>query len=141
MSSAIVNVILRFAFLSDERTFSELGDLVTDDFVLEFPGQERRIGPGRDELLTYVTDTAAARDSAQQVGRHLLTNILVDRAEDGSATAISYVTFLVTSNDGTTSIQGFATYRDRLVEDGGAWRLASRRIDFDRDRISLLSVP
>lgn len=140
MHREIEDVIVRIASGSDEADLDMVAELLTDDVTFEMPAQGLTLGPGRDEILAYVERTTTARASRGERGRHLVTNIRVDPAQDGTAIARSYITFLVTTADGTISVHGFACYEDRLVHVDDAWRLAARRIIFDRDQLTT-SVP
>jgi hypothetical protein len=105
---------------SDEANLEVVAELLTDDVTLEVPGQGIAFGPGRDEILEYKKRAAAARESRGESGRHLITNVHIDWERDGSAIAHSYVTFMLTTADGTTGVHGFASYEDRLVQVAGA---------------------
>jgi 3-phenylpropionate/cinnamic acid dioxygenase small subunit len=136
----IEDVIVRFASGCDEAEWDAVDELLTDDVTLEVIGQGVVAGPGRDEVLAHAKKTAAARASRGERGRHLVTNIRVDIATDGTANARSYVTFIVTTTDGTASILAFACYDDRLAQVDGKWRLAARTITFDRDKLPALTA-
>ena len=132
----IEDVIIRFAVSCDESEFAGVAEMLTDDVELAAPGQGLLVGPGRDLVLAHAKAATAARAARGERGRHLITNVRVDMAPDGSATARSYVTFVVTSADGTAGIFAFATYEDRFVRVGEAWKLAARRMTFDRDELT-----
>jgi uncharacterized protein (TIGR02246 family) len=132
----IEDVIFRFAVASDEANLEVVAELLTDDVTLEVPGQGIAFGPGRDEILEYTKNAAAARESRGESGRHLITNVHIDWEQDGSAIAHSYVTFIVTTADGTTGVRGFARYEDRLVQVAGAWRIAARRVTSEGDQLN-----
>jgi hypothetical protein len=131
--SDIEDVIIRFAWNSDEADWDSAAGLLTDDVTLEIPVQGIALGPGRDEVLAHAEKTVSARAARGERGRHVVTNILVDMAPDGTAAARSYVTFMVTTADGTTRMFGFARYEDRLVQVDGTWRLAARAVTLDGD--------
>jgi 3-phenylpropionate/cinnamic acid dioxygenase small subunit len=132
----VENVVIRLACAADEGELDAIGELVTDDVTLEMPDPSLAPVPGRAGLLAHYERLIADRAARAEPGRHLLTNIRVDLVADGVAIARSYVTFVVTRRDGSTGVHATATYEDRLAQVDGGWRLASRRIAFDRGRVT-----
>ena len=130
----VEDVVIAFAVASDAGDRQAMADVITDDFVVHLPAQGVTRGPGRDTFLDFAVATTAARRAQGEAGRHLVTNVRVQQTADldgrSSASAQSYVTFVVVTADGSCSIQGFAGYDDRLVSLDGRWRLASRTITF-----------
>lgn len=140
MHRDIENVINRYAWAADEGDLDALAGLLTGDARIEIPGQGVSVGPGPEAILEFFTKSIAARRERGQRSRHLISNIIVEATGDGTATARSYVAFVVTNPDGAAVLDATATYEDRLVEVDGGWRFIERRVIGDRDRVAALSA-
>jgi ketosteroid isomerase-like protein len=85
---------------------------------------------GRPALREFFARAQAYRAGLGQQPRHLVGNLLVERA-DGRVVARAYMTLVVTEADGTAGIACTGWYRDSIVRSDGRWRFAERRLTFD----------
>jgi 3-phenylpropionate/cinnamic acid dioxygenase small subunit len=131
ISQEIESVIIRLARAYDEREFDVMGELLADDVRLELPATGSAPESGREAVLAYFDKLTSVRAEEGREARHVVTNIRVEPLEDGVALARSHVALLVTEPDGSTGVHATATYEDRFVLAGGAWRLASRRLEMN----------
>ena len=134
MREAIEDVIIRYAWAYDEQETDAAATLFTEDGVLQpsAPGSAPVVG--REAIAAYLGAARAGRATAGEQPRHLVNNVRVVEAAGGVADVVSYMTLVVTAADGTSAVVIAGTYADRLVEVDGRWQIASRRIQFDRDR-------
>ncbi len=125
---AIRNVIARIARLADQGDLEQYVDQFTDDALWNFPPGPRK---GRADILAG----ARERRASGTVGpgsraRHQITTVEVEVGDDGTATADSYLTFIVNKTEGpTVAVSG--SYHDTFVRQGSRWRLARRDINND----------
>jgi 3-phenylpropionate/cinnamic acid dioxygenase small subunit len=124
----IESTLYRFARGFDEDDFDLLADCMTADAELtSFEGPTS----GRDAILAMLRTRrdGAGADGAQP--RHLLANIEIDIESDSAATSrAGYVLF--SAGTGGISVVSTGTYGDRLVDDGGTWRVSHRQVNVDR---------
>jgi uncharacterized protein (TIGR02246 family) len=125
---AIRNVIARIARLADQGDLEEYVDQFTEDAMWNFPPGPRK---GREDILAG----ARERRASGTVGpgsraRHQITTIEVDVGDNGTATADSYLAFIVNTADGPkVAVSG--SYHDTFVRQASRWRLARRDINND----------
>ncbi len=115
---AIHELIALHGHLMDDREFSRLSELVTEDVVYDI--QEFGLGVlrGRDQLLALVTGPLEGQPIA-----HHATNIMVLVDQDGTVRVKSKG--LAVMPDGKA---GSAVYQDIVVKTEQGWRLAHRVI-------------
>jgi uncharacterized protein (TIGR02246 family) len=125
---AIRNVIARIARLADQGDLEEYVDQFTDDAVWNFPPGPRK---GRVDILAGAQERRASGTVGPGSGaRHQITTIEVEISDDDTATADSYLTFIVNRAEGpTVAVSG--SYHDTFVRQGSRWRLARRDINND----------
>ena len=80
----VEDVIIRFAAGSNDANLEVVAELLADDVTLDRPGQGIAFGPDRDEILEYIKQAAGDRGSRGESGRHVVTNIRVDIAQDST---------------------------------------------------------
>src|SRR5262245_3450505 len=119
---AIQELCARYCQTIDAQDSDGCADCFTADGVFEFDGWA-------------IEGRAALREYAEVHARHLrcryltlnhLYEVLGDTATGTSTTVVTLAT------QGGYKILGQAAYEDRLVKEGGRWRLASRRVRTDR---------
>ena len=119
---AIAEVLARYCDALDRMDLDALAALFTDDCAVSY---------GPDEKLRS-RGSAALRTSLERMWRwkrtsHHLSNVIVEFDDADHARAKSYVLAWHERTDGTTATV-FGQYRDRLVREGGRWRIAARRM-------------
>jgi len=107
--------------LDDGRTDDVVATFCADGTV-DIPGMGTH--KGRDAL-----HAAYAKWAPRRPQRHLVLNTLVTEWNEGEATAISDVVFLL-QGDAGWSVQLVGRYHDTLHCDGGTWRFHHRRAEF-----------
>jgi hypothetical protein len=112
----IEDLIGRYCQFFDDQQWDALTDLWTDDaaFVVKEVAFE-----GRDVLMAFLRTCLPAGYQS----KHMISPPLVELADDGcSATARTDVVWIAENFDNTI----VARYEDRLVHDGGRWRIQRR---------------
>lgn len=130
IEAACTRLVNRFAVFNDAGRFAELVELFTEDGRYARP-----IAP--DAFIVGRTDILASFEARPQdrVGRHLITNVLIDVHDARSASGFCYVT-LYSGNSNhkaerfglqAEASQYIGEYRDRFVLTDAGWKFAERR--------------
>lgn len=124
-STAIANLIARYAELVDDGDFAGVGELLAD---ATFAGSGGALTGGaaitamlRATVITYADGTPRTQ--------HVTTNLQIE-ADDQAGTAIarSYVTVLQALPDLPLQPIAAGRYRDRFERRDGQWRFVERRV-------------
>ncbi|NKS53219.1 nuclear transport factor 2 family protein [Rhodococcus hoagii] len=84
------------------------------------------------EALTQFADTFFTNASvAGEAHRHVLSNIAVDRVGDDELEVHAYLQIVATRIGGDSRLVRFTTVTDRVVREGGQWRIARRVVRRD----------
>jgi uncharacterized protein (TIGR02246 family) len=119
---AIQELCARYCHTIDSQDSDGWADCFTPDGSFEFDGWAI---VGRDALREY-----AEVHTRFMRCRHMTVNHLYEvRGETASGTSTTVVTL---ATAGGYKILGQAAYHDRLVKEGGRWRIAVRRLRTDR---------
>jgi 3-phenylpropionate/cinnamic acid dioxygenase small subunit len=131
---AIIDLLSRYGHTYDEGRVEALGELFTEDGEFEIRG---RIGGmpsvlrGRAEIVRHMTARRQATLPAQR--RHVTTNLVVDDAGSGRASAACYL-LLGSTADGTLQLPVSGRYVDDLEKgEDGRWRFRRRVLTLDGD--------
>ena len=119
---AIQELCARYCHTIDSLDSAGWADCFTDDGVFEFDGWAIE---GRAALREYAEVHARLMRC-----RHLTLNLLYEVRGDTACGTSTTVVALATA--GGYKILGQGAYEDRLVKEGGRWRIASRRVRTDR---------
>ena len=111
---AIQELLNRYGHLIDERQFSRLGELFTENAVFDLSGFDGSRYEGLDAIIRMM------HDSEQHPLAHHATNIVLD-TEGEEVVALSKG--IGVGNGGRV---GSVTYRDRLVSTESGWRIRER---------------
>jgi hypothetical protein len=122
----IRDTIARYAHLVDRGRIDELLELFTADGVLE--AGDLPPARGREAIRALLTATKArlAAAGSRPWIRHHVSSVRIDLEGPVAATAGSY--FLAVTERGPDH---WGRYRDRIVESGGRWLFAHRRVRVD----------
>ena len=126
---ACTDLIVRYAWLNDERRYDELAALFTDDAVLYRPSAPHLGIAGRSAILE-----AFRKRPAEVMTFHVTSDVLVDVVDAHCAQACSRILLL----SGTRALDGSAlpldakapvpgVFRDRFVLTPQGWKFAERR--------------
>jgi 3-phenylpropionate/cinnamic acid dioxygenase small subunit len=116
---AIRRLIALYGQLLDSKRFAEWGELFTEDAVFQFWGRAIR---GREEIVREIGGMQPERP-----GKHMPLQPVIDLdPAGGGALAWTDLAVLYTGEDGRIGVATLGRYHDRLVEQGGRWRFASR---------------
>jgi 3-phenylpropionate/cinnamic acid dioxygenase small subunit len=119
----------RAAYAYDERDMNALHACFSSGAVMSMriAGGDL-IGPfeGRDAIMKLMADSMAQQ---HDVRRHVVSNIFFE-LDGEQVVAVSNLT-LVSTADGKATLLAAGVYRDTLVEEAGAWCIASRHVDLD----------
>jgi uncharacterized protein (TIGR02246 family) len=119
---AIQELCARYCQTIDAQDCDGWANCFTTDGVFEFDGWAIE---GRAALREYAEVHARLMRC-----RHLTLNLLYEVRGDTASGASTTVVTLATA--GGYKILGQGAYEDRLVKEGGRWRIASRRVCTDR---------
>lgn len=120
----------------DENDMGLVAESLTEDAVLIFSpdeqiedaaalGGERRT-IGREAILAQMSASRAGFEERGEQPRHVITNILIERATDEEADVRCFYVFCTQSAEGL-KVHGVSRYFDQIVNDGGTWRIKVRR--------------
>ena len=125
-SSEIQQTIARLAWGTDLRNIDYIRDCYVPDAVFTVTGS--RVVEGRDAILAGIESTWAK--TPPSIGKHVITNVLVERETDQEAEVVSYKN-VVRVVDGKPTVVSTGWYRDTFVNDGGTWRIKARTLTND----------
>ncbi|AHI01186.1 nuclear transport factor 2 family protein [Kutzneria viridogrisea] len=86
---------------------------------------------GRAVISAAVRQAHAKLTEAQEVRRHWLGMLTIDRGEDDTLFVRSYALIVATKKGGTPSIAFSTLCEDTLVQDGGSWLVKYRKVTRD----------
>ena len=115
---AIHQLLALYGHLIDERQWSRLDEVFTDDLVFDATD----FGLGVTHSLDELRETWTGPKAAHPLGHHA-TNIVVTEDADGTVRVLSKVVGV-----GNKGRVGSGTYRDVVVKTAEGWRLASRAV-------------
>lgn len=122
-------LIIRYAYLNDERNFEALADLFTADAVLYRPSAPTQAITGRADILS-----AFRKRPADVITFHICSDILIEIEDDVSATGRSRILLFSGSapadgsripTDARPPVPG--VFHDRFRWTDGGWKFAERR--------------
>ena len=117
---AIHEVIALHGHLADDRDWDRLGELYTDDVVLDLEDFGYGTLHGRQAIRDL--SRGSQDDQGQPLGHHV-TNIVVTGQDGEGVRARSKA--LAVMADGTS---GTAVYEDTLRREGHGWRISRRKV-------------
>jgi hypothetical protein len=119
----IRDTVARYNHAGDAGRFDEMVECFAPDGRLAIVGGDAH--HGRDALRRFFSGVADAAPGFTHL-RHCVTNLLIDVADPGHATAASY--FQVITDIG---LDHWGRYRDRLVPVDDRWLFAERSVRTD----------
>jgi len=141
---AIQELLSRSAYALDERQLDMLQDTFSESaaLVIDIAGVDGEVRfDGRDAIMGLMTDSM---DEQSDQRRHVVTNLFFESENADRATVISNVTITSVAPDRQAiRLVTSGLYRDEVVlegstvpeggpaQEGGQWRIASRRIILD----------
>ena len=119
---AIHDVIALHGHVADDRDWDRLGDLFTDDAVLDLED----FGYGTLHGLQAILDLSRGSqdDKGQPLGHHATNIIVIGRDEAGESVRARSKALAVMA-DGTS---GTAVYEDTLRREDHGWRISRRKV-------------
>lgn len=112
---AIHRLVDLYGYLIDNRIFSRIGEVFTDDVVYDVSDFGHGIQHGIDAVV------AGWRTARHPLAHHAI-NVLIDERPDGSAAVITAAIGV-----GEKGRIGSVTYYDMAVRTPDGWRLSHRR--------------
>ena len=131
MRHAIEDTIIQYAWAYDENRIGAAVDAFVDGATLEVANSDLPPAVGKEAIHAFLAGAREGRAARGEQPRHLVNNVRILEADAERATAVSYMTLVVTHADGVAKVDCAGTYTDELVAVDGAWKLATRRISFD----------
>jgi hypothetical protein len=132
----IRNLLAQYSFLLDGAKYAEWGRLFGKEGTLELNGEVWATGSeGIAKKMAGVMEQNPKPIkglTGDHMYRHIFTNthITVDEAA-GTAEAESYFFVLHVDKGSPPTIRGGGRYHDKFAREGGVWRYAAKRMDFD----------
>lgn len=126
----IEDVLNRYAHAYDDRDAAAVGETFAEDGTLSLRiADGDLVGPfeGRAAIVAMMGDSLAGQADQR---RHLASTLTLDRLDDETAAARSYLT-LVSVAGGRLEVLSTARYEDTLTRVDGAWLIQSRHIALD----------
>lgn len=130
IEQACQRLVNEFAVFNDAGRFQELVELFTDDARYARP-----IAP--DAFIVGKADILASFEARpkERVGRHLITNVIIDVQDEMNASGFCYVTLYSGSTEHKAekfglqaqASQFIGEYRDRFVCTPQGWKFAERK--------------
>lgn len=105
------------------RTFQEQGEFRSPTYPEPVVGHPA--------LRAFAERFVANAAAAGEVHRHVVTNVVVERADAEEADARAYLQVLATSASGGTRVLRFTTLHDRLRREGATWLVGRREVRRD----------
>ncbi len=129
IESACARLVYSYARAADFGDSAAASALFADDGVLEMPGGKRFAGAAaiRQRL---------AEQPADQVSRHVISNLLIDALDENRARGFCYLTLYRGTRRDTVGPLPSAVpfvighYEDEFARSGADWRFAARRLTF-----------
>jgi hypothetical protein len=122
---AINNLVNSYPHALDGHDAELFRTLWHPDGVWDF-GDEYGVHRGVDDMLAFLSESWGIQD-----GHHLVTNVVIDLREDGTASGRSVAYAQVSRHDGVTLFPMIASYRDDYVRHEGRWVFKSRQVRTD----------
>ncbi|MBV9510360.1 MAG: nuclear transport factor 2 family protein [Caulobacteraceae bacterium] len=111
----IHQLISHYGHVIDERQWSRIRELFTDDITYDLTPMGGAVYQGPDEILAFWKDPATSHPLA-----HHVTNVVVSEDDDGTVRVISKVISHRIGGGGS------AVYRDVVRRTPQGWRIAVR---------------
>ncbi|MER8058276.1 MULTISPECIES: nuclear transport factor 2 family protein [unclassified Streptomyces] len=124
-TTAVPNLIARYAELVDSGDFAGVGELFADAVFLG-SGEP---AAGAEAVERMLRDTVTRYEDGTPRTHHAVSNLAVEVDEEaGVATARSYVTVFQALPDLPLKAIAAGRYRDRFERRGGRWGFVERRV-------------
>lgn len=120
----------RQSHLIDGGDASGWAQTFTDDGEFHSPSYPEPVS-GTDALIAFAERFHAGARAANEVHRHVITNVVIDGAGDGSTVVRAYLQIVATSIGGDSRLVRMTTLTDRVVLVDDRWRIARRDIRRD----------
>ncbi|MFC9767459.1 nuclear transport factor 2 family protein [Rhodococcus jostii] len=120
----------RQSHLIDGGDASGWAQTFTDDGEFHSPSYPEPVS-GTDALIAFAERFHAGARAANDVHRHVITNVVIDGAGDGSTVVRAYLQIVATSIGGDSRLVRMTTLTDRVVLVDDRWRIARRDIRRD----------
>ncbi|MFC0452607.1 nuclear transport factor 2 family protein [Rhodococcus jostii] len=119
----------RQSHLIDGGDASGWAQTFTDDGEFHSPSYPEPVS-GTDALIAFAERFHTEARAANEVHRHVITNVVIDGAGD-AATVRAYLQIVATSIGGESRLVRMTTFTDRVVLRGDRWRIARRDVRRD----------
>jgi hypothetical protein len=120
----IENLLYKYAWGFDSGDTELQASCFTDDGEVVNPAG---VFQGREAIAANFAARRADRASKGELPRHVTTNVAILEESDKEASVRSYFTLCIGTGDGI-SVERMGWYEDRLVNDGGGWRIKRREM-------------
>lgn len=123
----IQELLSRAAYHYDERDLDGLAECFAETAVMEVTIADGSVyGPfeGRAAIMGLMRTSLEAQTDTR---RHVISNVIFETAARDQATVLSSVVLAATEN-GAIRLVTSGIYRDLVRREGGAWRIADRRL-------------
>ncbi|TSD49288.1 nuclear transport factor 2 family protein [Rhodococcus sp. KBS0724] len=83
---------------------------------------------GFSDLEAFAGRFYSGADAADEVHRHVITNLLVEPAAEAELTVCGYLQIVATTRGGDTRLVRMTTITDRVIRVGDEWKIARRSV-------------
>ena len=130
MFESIRDLIHRYSYYVDEREMEKCTDLFIAEGVVTVVGKVVTNGRitmnGHDQILAWLQRLVAG---GGPVGRHIVSNSIIEPVSESEATAISEMTFIRRDDEKSDwKMLEAVRYNDRFVKVDGKWKFKFREI-------------
>lgn len=131
---AVEALLYEYAARVDAADFAGVGELFAEASYRAAVGDDVMEVHGADAVRDLLTAMVAVGPSGAPGTQHVVTNVVVDVGDDGTATARSRFTVLQQTDHGgvpAIAVVAAGRYDDRFERSGDGWRFADRLIHTD----------
>jgi 3-phenylpropionate/cinnamic acid dioxygenase small subunit len=86
---------------------------------------------GSSDLEAFAGRFYSGAEAADEVHRHVITNLLVETAVEAELTVRGYLQIVATKRGGDTRLVRMTTITDRVIRVGDEWKIARRIVSRD----------
>jgi hypothetical protein len=119
----VERLLAAYTAYGDAGRIEEFAALFAEDGVLELQGERRMTGPAEVGAFARETGRRLSAVPGLLPGGHHVSSRLIEPTGPDQATSSSVFLFV-----GTSGVDHWGTYRDRLVRTSAGWRFAHRSV-------------
>lgn len=129
---AIQQLLAQYTWSHDSRDFATLAECFTEDahYTMRIADSEPSEPTIGGEAIAALVEKFKSTQTDQR--RHLISNVVLDSADESSATARSYVTVFATEGEESRLITTGTCVDHMARQSDGSWRFVSKAMHLDK---------